>query len=411
MMNNAPETQEFENPWRDRSALPTVELKYRVVAAIACFVCALAIPMAFDALVAPFLTAALFAAVVFFARTRKNLLLPLISAVILSLLFGVSGAAIFLAAVLGTALTAYLITVQPRGYACAVLPLLALAAAYLWTRDFWISLLALSFLPAAILLAVATLAGKRRTTAICFALGGWLITALVMLAVVLYRIYGKLDAEVIQTSIDALRAWFVQQMMPLREIFAAMQEVEADAQNEWIGELYRLAATPEAWNQLVTQVFQILLGVTPALIAVCCSIIAFEAQSFLNATYQRTGLSDVLTLEATAFTMSVTAAVLYGLSFLLTLTVPESSMASVVMQNLSLMLMPGFCVIGVRDIAQAFARARGNTRVLLILLFAAFFCCGASGSILYLLAMWGAYGTLTRMLRRKLMDKMQDANQ
>jgi len=104
------------------------------------------------------------------------------------------------------------------------------------------------------------------------------------------------------------------------------------------------------------------------------------------------------------------SAVIYAVTFILTLLIPSSSMASAVVQNISLILLPGFCVLGVQGILLSLAQARGGMRVFLLLFFGSMLCCYTGGA-LYILAMWGAYGRVMDALRRKMLEKLnQDKN-
>jgi hypothetical protein len=63
-----------------------------------------------------------------------------------------------------------------------MLPLAVFVGALLYTRDLFYSLFALGALPAAILMSLATLGGRSRTTAVCWTAGG--LIAVVAAAVV-----------------------------------------------------------------------------------------------------------------------------------------------------------------------------------------------------------------------------------
>ena len=315
--------------------------------------------------------------------------------------------AVFLATVLGVAVTAYLMTVSERSYFVIALPLLAFGAAYLWTRDLSLSLLALTFLPAAVLLNVATRMEKSRTTAICFAIAGLLISVAAIALTGVYLTQGSLNAETIRAAIEAGREFFVHELIAARDLL--LNATTDAAMDEQMKEAYDQLAQSMSDDVLRATVAQ-LFNVIPALAAMLCSILAFLSQMLLNATYSRTGLSEMLTPSATTFTMSGTAALLYVLSFILSLLVSSSTMAGAVIQNVTLILTPGFIVIGVYDLLQATSRMRGNGKILFVLLIGGMLCLCAGGSLFYVLAMWGASGTVMRLLRQKLMEKMQNSS-
>ena len=147
-----------------------------------------------------------------------------------------------------------------------------------------------------------------------------------------------------------------------------------------------------------------LFSVFPAGIAVICSVVAYETQAFLNASYKTVGLSDVLTAKARFFTVSLTAAILFVVSFLLTMFLSPNTVMGAMMQNLSIILMPGLCVIGTQSIVATIRHARGGARI--IFLFIALFCLCCMGGVFYMLAFWGAYGIVMVTLQKKMVEKI-----
>ena len=411
MMNPNAETQDLQNPWADRASLPSASLKLCVLAALACLLCALAIPLSFHATLTPIFAVLLFVCVVFFARTRASVTLTLVSALLVSFLLGLSGATVFLAVTVGTAVTAYLFTACARGWLFSILPFLAAGAAWFIVHDVWIALLAVAFLPAAGLLAAATLAGKKRTTAICFAIAGLLLSLLAILLVVIYRVQGDVDTEAIRASIDGLREWFIGEMRKLGDAMLKMAaEAVTDEQTQVAYDQLAKSLSEDALYATSVKLFDTVLGIVPALAAIICSVLAFEAQNLLNAIYYGHGFSKVLTSETTVFTMSITAAVIYVVAFLSMLFVSDSAMAGAVLQNIALILTPGFCLLGTQDIVQAVSRMRGSPRFILVVIIVGILCFSAGGGLLYFLAMWGAYGVLMRHIKEKLLDAMQNSS-
>ena len=406
-MNDPKTTENLQNPWKNRADRPSVDVKYRILAAFACFVCALAIPMSNTETVAGVLAALLFVGVVFFVRTRTHVFVTLLTAVLVSLVLGIAGATAFLAIVLGTALTAYLVTALERPYWVVILPLLAFGVAFVWTQDVGPASFSLIFVPAAILLAVATLMGKERTTAICFTVAGFLMSALTITAVMIYRTQGGLDLEAIRNAVDSGREYIVRELIAARDsLLEVTAQVEMDEQMREAYDLWAQSLSDDVLRATVG----ILFNVVPAFVTVLCSILAFLSQMVLNATYHRTGLNTVLTPDATTFTMSGVSAVIYILAFLLTLFVSDTTMAGAVIQNIVLILTPGFCVMGIYDLRQTLSRMRGQARLWFVIFVGAMLCLCSGASALYVLGMWGAYGVGARLLREKLMQRMQDVS-
>ena len=74
------------------------------------------------------------------------------------------------------------------------------------------------------------------------------------------------------------------------------------------------------------------------------------------------------------------------------------------MQNLSIILMPGLCVIGLQSIVATIRHAKGSNRIFLLLVAAFFVCC--SGGVFYMLAFWGAYGIVMLALQRRMVERI-----
>ena len=124
-------------------------------------------------------------------------------------------------------------------------------------------------------------------------------------------------------------------------------------------------------------------------------------------TYLSTGWRQVLTRNFCVFTMSVTASVLYYVSFLFTLFANASSLLGATMQNVCLMLLPGFCVLGAWSLMARIRLSRGGARAFWILLCVSFVCC-AGYSVLYFLALWGANATITVAMRNRMLQKLKE---
>ena len=412
-MNDFPKDQmpveEPRNPWKDRAALPEVASKYKLLAVIAMAICAIGLPLLSYELAAPILIALLFGAVVLLARTRRTVILLLVSTVIVSMTLGMTAAALFLGLIVGCAATTYLLTADKRGYAgvFVLIPVVIALIVYLITRDVTALIMAISFLPAAFLLALATRMGKGRTGAICYAIGGFLLTALIIIAVLVYQYQGELTVEALKRGVDGVREAFVAELIKARDLMMQpLSDTVMDEQMQAAYDQMMEMMSDSLLRELAGQIFTLL----PAILTVTCGILAFEAQALLNATYHRSGLDVVLTENATRFTMSLTASVLYLISFLLMLFLPNGSVACSATQNITLMLTPGLCLIGLADLRVLLSRAKGGTRAVLIVLLAVSLMCCAGGSALYVLAFWGAYGRIAQMLKQKMIEKMNGMN-
>ena len=401
-MNQASSEHITRNPWASRDQLAPIPKLQLILAAAICFLCSVCIPFCNNGFVALSVLAILFAYVALVGRNPITVSLILISTVLCVVLASVAGlglavGSVLLSCVVGCMTGAFLMTVCRRAFWVPLLPIAGAVIAFALDRQPLVALSALAFLPAAILLAVATLRGSRRTAAICCAEGGLLLSVLAVAAVLVWRTQGRLDITAIRASIEALREGFAGAIETIREQNLAIM-AEAGAANmpaEWTDRVNTLYSRDTA-----LQMFSVL----PAVIAFVCGIMAFESQSLLNAAYRTAGLKSVLTPNACIFTMSLTAAILYTLSFVLMIFLSPSSVVGAVAQNLSIILMPGLCVIGVQSLLVSIARARGGMRIFLIVIAVMLFCC--SGAAFYMIAMWGAYGIVMLTMQKSMVERI-----
>ncbi len=403
-MNQQMQDQEMKNPWIDRESIPKVAPRHIVLAAIACFVCALCLPLCANEWIALGVLAILFAYVAIAVRSPIAVTLVLVTAVAAVIVGGGSFTvgAVFLAVAVGTATCAYLITVVRLPYLVLLLPFAAGMLAFLLGSDVLVCLLSLAFLPAAALLAIATVKGSDRTTAICYTIAGLLVSLVAVLLIPVYQEYGHVGRSAIVGYVDTLRNGALQTLVLLRnELLETMSQAVQDAATQEAYDSLAMLMSDEMLSDLVSIAFNIL----PAMAVVVCSIVAYEAQGMLNAVYYNTGLRQVVTPASRVFTMSVTSAVIYLLTFILSLVIPSSSMISAAVQNICLMLLPGFCVLGIQSAFVSLARAKGGMRVFLLIFFGSMLCC-YTGGVLYIVAMWGAYGRIMQGLRHKMLEKL-----
>jgi hypothetical protein len=269
-----------------------------------------------------------------------------------------------------------------------------------------IALLALGFVPAALLLAVATRLGKDRTSAICFAEVGLLM---LLAAVVGYFLYTQ----------SVARGISIKEFVELLEdaLLRAALEMR-DERNGVFGELLgsdeTMAVVREQFSdEYVGVLIRQTLRLLPAVCCILCGVVAFEAQILLNGLYRSVGWKQVLTPRSMVLTMSTLAAIPYFVSFLLMLIPMKNTLIPLVISNLNLILLPGLCVIGFTMLMLNFARAKGGARLVWILLLGGVLCCCSGGPalsllVLSLLAMFGSNSVVLGAMQRKLMDKQNE---
>lgn len=398
-MNGIVKETEFENPWKEREKLPKASVKHIILAAIMCLISAVGIPLCNHAWFVPVAVMLLLCFyVAYSARSPFSVLVILLTAFSMLMIGpGFAGVSVALSLVVGAMALAYLLTVLKHSYLALLLPLSGFGIVFALSGDWRFSLLSLVFVPAGALLALATVTAKNRTTAICFTAAGFLISLLVLCALWIQMKTGGVGREQILAVIHGIKDAVMREITPIRnELFAIAEE----SKNAWA--LQVAQSFDSFYNE---EMILRLMQLAPAVAVVICSVLAFDAQLLLGMTYFSTGFSAFVPKRARIFTMSLTAAVLYCASFLLLLFVPSGSMAAAVIQNVCLILMPGFAFLGVRGLAVSFARAKGGMRVFLIIFTVVMLCC-SSELIFYILGLWGAYGRITEEIGRKMFEKM-----
>ena len=400
-MNCTPQP-ELENPWQKRSELPRLPISHTVTSVLALLIASLGLPFFSYEWVAVAMLAYFFFYVVYTAKTPFTVTVILVTAV-LTVLFGgtLQIGAFVMALLIGTMSCCFLLTASRLRWFSLLIPVLAFAAAAGITQSPIWALLALAFVPSALLLAYATLSGRGRTSAICFSVLGFVLVVLGVLAAVIATVKGGLGREQILSSVNDAREWLLALLQQFRDLMLESTEGVLTEQTGEVGTRIMEVLSDEALTEVVAQLFNIL----PGLLVVLFSVISFEAQMLLNAGYHRAGLDAVLTREARFLTVSVSAAVLYAVSFLLMLVLPLTSIASAVAQNLALILMPILCVMGIQGLLLSLSRSRGGLRMLLIMMILFLLCC-SGGSALYILGMWGAYTRIMLLVQQKMLEKM-----
>jgi hypothetical protein len=348
----------------------------------------------------------LFGYVIVAVRTPATVLSVLLSAVLPVLLIGTfASGALMLSCIVGVACGTWLVTVHKRAFWTLLLPVASFGISFAITGDWMLSAIALFPIPAIVLLRIAVLRGEKRTTAICFAEGGLLLSLVILIGAWLYTACKSLDQAAIAAYIESLRQELTQLLMSVRDVLLENLKVAGESNP---AAYERLAASMS--DATLLGIVQQLFNLIPAFAVVVCSIIAYEAQMLLNFIYRFTGMKQVVTPVSFVFTMSIPAAVLYMVSFFVSVFATGSSLAVALMDNLCLMLLPGFLLVGFGSMLTAFAAMKRNGGGFLLILAFALLCC-CSSSALYLLALWGANMVLTAPLRRKMMQMTDNDNQ
>lgn len=369
--------------------------------------CTLALPLClFHQAVAPVVLLLLFGYVIVSVRTPATVLVILLSALLATVFTGsLASGALVLSCIVGIACGAWLLTVHPMAYWSLAIPVASFGISFAVTGDWMLSALALLPIPAIVLLRVAVLRGEKRTTAICFAEAGLLLSLAVGIGIWLYTACGSLERATVMSYIESLRQELVQMLFAVRDELLENLKIAGES-NPQAYENLAASMSNASLTAMVQQAFYLL----PAFIGILCSVIAYEAQMLLNFTYRFTGWKQVVTPAGFVFTMSIPAAVLYVISLLVSVFATGASLAVVVMENLCLLLTPGFLLVGFGVAIAQFAAWRKNGGGVLVLAALVLLCCCTSSS-LYLLALWGACAVLTAPLRNKMNRMTGDHNQ
>ncbi len=391
------------NPWEDRAALPRLDLRRLLPLYLAILVSSIQLAFFEVPFLSYMLLPVLFLYVAVAVRTPGVTLLILGTVVLTSVFsFSLTVAALLLSLIVGAGSLAVLFTTHRPVYPAMGILAVVFGLSWFLTGDWQLALAVFAFLPAGILLAYATSDGRGRTSVICWGTAGFLLSLLALACFVLYRIYGELNRDILLLAIEDAQNGIRYAAATMRdEMLSVLRDAEGDQE--------LIAALNEALSNNVIKAYtSALFSILPALGIMLCSILAFEAQLVQGLTYRFIGWGKVLTPAACVFTMSVIAAILYYVSFIVTLFF-GSGIVVAVFNNICLILLPGFCVLGAGSLFYRVRTAKGNSRFLLIFLCLGILC--LTGTMApFFLALWGANTSMTAALNRKMLEKLKKQN-
>lgn len=338
----------------------------------------------------------------------------LLTAIIVTVLtfLPVCGAAV-LALMIGTGVLAWLFMTLPK-YKWAPISLLVVAYAlgFLVSADVITPLLALTFLPAAALMAWAHARDLGRTATVLHAFLGFLLAVLATLCVLLYRTYGSINYDVLMTFVNELKQTFVtvgieagKMLLESVEAIAAQTEIPSESL-ERLRETYAQAFGES--NLRVTA--DLLMGLAPALVGVPALIVSYLSNMVLLRKYYNTEWRRYMTPAACTLDISPAAAVIYVICMVLVIFINKQSLFLMAVTNMFLLLLPALSLTGVNVVLYNARHAKGGFGKASVLLLAAVVCCMGVSS-LYFLALWGAYVIVSSALHKKIMQKMKDQNE
>ena len=152
-----------------------------------------------------------------------------------------------------------------------------------------------------------------------------------------------------------------------------------------------------ATEELFHNAFDAIIALFPAIVVVACLLPSFVAHLVAVTVCRRTDYAKKLTLGAQIFVMSKVSAVVFIIAFLLPVlglgSSQKAQIITVTAENINLMLLPAFLLVGALGIIGFFLRQRGCLNFWSVLALIALIVYGG-GFVLYPLAFFGAIRTL-----------------
>ena len=406
--------QENLNASINQEANPKLDKKDLILSLFAILLCGCvlsgAIPSAFVGLA----SAALFIYVVIAIRNAGAIIQLLLTSIVATAFtfLPIVGTAT-LSLILGAGVLAWLFMTLPK-YKWA--PVLLLAVAYglgfLVTSNPATALLAFAFLPAAALMAWAHARDLGRTLTVLHALLGFLLVALSALCIFLWHTYGSVNYDALMRLVDGFKNLFVaagievgNKVLENFDLLIAPSGVSADAVAQMRGGYIALFAESN-----LRTIADLLMGAAPALIIAPTMILSYLADVVLLRKYYNTEWRSKMTPAACSLVISPATGVVYFVCFLIFMFANKTSIFTMAVTNMCLILMPGLCLTGVNVIRGNVRRATGWMKMATVLFLIAAVCCMGI-TILYFLALWGAYAVVSAALHQRIMQKMKDENQ
>ncbi len=385
-----------------KKSFPSEEKKIQLLSVLALPVCCAAYPLCGYEWASAIVLALLFAYTVLVMKNPGAVLALLIPTVFIAAFTSTFGAgALLLALTLSIGILAYLITASQWGALALLVPLASVPVVYFSSGDVLAAVLPLVSMPAALLLAIATRRKMERTRAILFAEAGLLLVTFGGAYYLLSRAAGNAGVEIGAYLHEGIYSLFISFRTQLAAVFAEMPTADAKAVEELM-----LQLSDANLRDLAASVTNLL----PAAVCAVCSLIAYQAQYFVLGACFRSGRQEYLTDESRTFTMSLPAAIIFFVSTVLSMFM-KVSMAQAVFASLSLILLPGFLLLGGASIGASLRRTRGGARTFMFIMIVSLFCCVGINSV-YCLALYGAYGVVMSAVEKRLLKKLgsQDDN-
>ena len=314
-----------------------------------------------------------------------------------------------LAICLGSMSGAFLHTLVGPILAPAV-SLVAAIGVYAVTKKWELGLAALATLPPSFLLGYATKRGERRTTAICYAAGGILLSLAVFLVIYFQRACGELNIAAIRSLMQGFEEGAIRNQIAQRDLTVLEMQALVE-QNASVWNAQQMESAPALISQVTQAMSDSVIRSTvssyfaliPGVIAVLPLISGYLAQKMLVAGYATEGLTEAITPEAEFFTVSVPSAAIFVASALLSVVLTDGVAASVAI-NSTLALTPGFLIYGIGCL-RAKLRLLPKGTIKRLWLPITVLLISIASSLVLILSLFGAYDKLFGAIRKKIKQK------
>ncbi len=400
-MDQTPNLSIFDNPWKRIDQFPKIAWSKTVLSILAVFASSIGLAFPDHDLVGLGVLIYLFFYVAFTARAVYPILLLLCSTSFVCMAFEMHFAigACFLSLIVGSAAFVWLMTTSRNG-TIAFLPVTAglLVAYFCGQTD--LAILAFAFLPTALLMALTTWMAKNRTTVICVSAAG-LAGVIALFAFILLKRYSGEAGLSIAEYVTALRGQLTDVLLGVRDELLLLYQ-QAGIEDAELLEEFRTYYSRDNISAMLSSAINLI----PALVGVFSLIVAYSAQLFLNAMYRSAGWQEVIPIQARVLTMSLFSAILFLASSLISVLGGGTvSLFTAVVENLYLILFPGFFAVGMVA-AIGFLRAmKAGGKSGFVFGLMAFICCFSTGVGLSFVPIWGAYMTVSIHLHNRALQK------
>lgn len=265
-----------------------------------------------------------------------------------------------------------------KPFVSVLMGIVAYGVSLIFAKDLIASAYVFLWIPCALLLAILLARGANRVTAICAVSAMLVAVSAVPLLIQLYSEYGELSAATFTAFFSDLRAEYLQAY--LDSLFLLPEKMQATMTEE-----------------LFHTVFDTIISLLPAILVITTNSIAFFAHMLSLTVCRKTGYAKRFPLKAHLFIMSKVSAILFIITLLLPIlglgNSDNAQVITVAAENINLMLMPAFLLVGGFGVIAFFQRQRGCLNIW-VLLALAFLLLYAGGFVLYALALFGAFHTL-----------------